>query len=86
MNITHVIRGNEYIPSTPKYVLLYEAFNWEIPTFVHLPLIYIIDSEGKEQKLSKRFNCASFEGLIEQGYLPDAILNYIVKLGWRNFK
>jgi glutamyl-tRNA synthetase len=82
MNITHVIRGNEYLSSTPKYILLYEAFNWSIPCFIHLPLIYIIDSEGKEQKLSKRFNNSSFENLIEQGYLPEAIINYIVKLGW----
>lgn len=82
MNITHVIRGNEYLSSTPKYILLYDAFNWSIPCFIHLPLIYIIDSEGKEQKLSKRFNNSSFENLIEQGYLPEAIINYIVKLGW----
>jgi glutamyl-tRNA synthetase len=82
MDITHVIRGNEYLSSTPKYILLYNAFKWSLPSFIHLPLIYIIDSEGKEQKLSKRFNCASFEGLIEQGYLPEAIINYIVKLGW----
>jgi glutamyl-tRNA synthetase len=82
MDITHVVRGNEYLSSTPKYILLYNAFKWSVPCFIHLPLIYIFDSEGKEQKLSKRFNCASFESLIEEGYLSDAIINYIVKLGW----
>ena len=82
MDITHVVRGNEYLSSTPKYVLLYNAFQWSVPCFIHLPLIYIVDSHGFEQKLSKRFNCASFEGLIDSGYLPEAIINYIVKLGW----
>jgi glutamyl-tRNA synthetase len=82
MNITHVVRGNEYLSSTPKYILLYNAFKWSVPCFIHLPLIYIKDSAGNEQKLSKRFNCASYENLIEQGYISDAILNYIVTLGW----
>ena len=82
MDITHVVRGNEYLSSTPKYILLYNAFKWFLPSFIHLPLIYIIDSNGNEQKLSKRFNCASFEELIGEGYLPEAIINYIVKLGW----
>lgn len=82
MNITHIVRGNEYLSSTPKYILLYNAFKWSLPRLIHLPLIYIIDSNGNEQKLSKRFNCASYEGLIEQGYISDAILNYIVTLGW----
>lgn len=81
MGITHIVRGNEYINSTPKYILLYNAFNWFIPTFVHLPLISIRDRIGKH-KLSKRDNCSSFDNLIQDGYLPEAILNYIVLLGW----
>ena len=84
MNITHIIRGNEYLSSTPKYVLLYKAFNWEIPKFVHLPLIFIKDEEGKEQKLSKRFGCSSFDNLIKEGYLKEAIINYVVMLGWNS--
>lgn len=82
MNITHVIRGNEYINSTPKYILLYQAFGWDIPEFIHLPLINIIDENGKEHKLSKRFGSSSLEDLLEEGYLPEAIINYIVFLGW----
>ena len=78
MGITHVVRGSEYLTSTPKYNLLYEAFGWEIPVYIHLPLI--IKADGS--KISKRKGDASFEDLIEMGYLPQAIVNYIALLGW----
>lgn len=78
MEITHVIRGNEYLSSTPKYNLLYDAFGWERPTYVHLPLV--LDFDGK--KLSKRNNAASFMDLYKEGYLPEAIVNYLALLGW----
>lgn len=78
MKITHVVRGSEYLSSTPKYNLLYEAFGWEIPIYVHLPLI--LNQSG--DKLSKRRGDASFEDLINEGYLPEAIVNYISLLGW----
>lgn len=78
MNITHVVRGSEYLSSTPKYVLLYQAFGYEVPVFVHLPLIL-----GKDgQKLSKRHGATSFEELVAQGYLPEAVINYLALLGW----
>ncbi|MBE6364813.1 MAG: glutamate--tRNA ligase [Lentisphaerae bacterium] len=82
MNITHVVRGSEYLSSTPKYNLLYEAFGWEIPTYVHLPLIMGRDAEGNVSKLSKRHGSVSFENLVAEGYLPEAIVNYIALLGW----
>ncbi len=86
MGITHVVRGSEYLSSTPKYNLLYEAFGWDIPTYIHLPLIMgkTIDEEGKEvvSKLSKRHGSTGFMDLIEEGYLPEAIINYIALLGW----
>ena len=78
MAITHVVRGSEYLPSTPKYKLLYEAFGWDVPVYVHLPLI--LSEEGG--KLSKRRGDASFQGLLDMGYLPEAIVNYIAFLGW----
>jgi len=78
MEITHVVRGAEYLASTPKYNLLYTAFDWEIPTYVHLTLI--VNQDGA--KLSKRRGDASFEDLLAQGYLPEAIINYIALLGW----
>ena len=78
MAITHVVRGSEYLSSAPKYNLLYEAFGWEIPTYVHLPLI--IGKDGR--KLSKRHGSTSFEGLLDEGYLPEAIINHIALLGW----
>ncbi|MCM1025170.1 MAG: glutamate--tRNA ligase [Roseburia sp.] len=78
MNITHVVRGNEYLSSSPKYVRLYEAFGWEIPAYVHLPLI----TDENHKKLSKRSGHSSFEDLLEQGFLPEAIVNYIALLGW----
>lgn len=78
MAITHVVRGSEYLSSTPKYNLLYEAFGYEIPTYIHLPLI-----NGKDgKKLSKRHGATSFAGLVSEGYLPEAIINYIALLGW----
>lgn len=78
MGITHVVRGSEYLSSTPKYNLLYEAFGWEIPVYVHLPLI--VKPDGS--KISKRKGDAGFHDLIEMGYLVKAIINYIALLGW----
>lgn len=78
MDITHVVRGAEYLSSTPKYNLLYEAFGWEIPTYIHLPAVM----KDQQHKLSKRNGDASFQDLIEKGYLPEAIINYIALLGW----
>jgi len=78
MAITHVVRGSEYLSSTPKYNLLYKAFGWEIPIYVHLPLI--LREDGK--KLSKREGDASFEDLYRKGFLKEAIINYIALLGW----
>ena len=78
MGITHVVRGNEYLSSSPKYNRLYEAFGWEVPVYVHCPLI--IDEEHK--KLSKRSGHSSFEDLLEQGFLTEAVVNYVALLGW----
>ena len=78
MRITHVVRGNEYLSSTPKYIRLYQAFGWEPPVFVHLPLI----TDEEHHKLSKRSGHSSFEDLVEQGFIPEAIVNYIALLGW----
>lgn len=78
MGITHVIRGVEYLSSTPKYNLLYQSFGWQIPAYVHLP--HIVKEGGK--KLSKRAGDASFQDLLAAGYLPEAIVNYIALLGW----
>lgn len=78
MNITHVVRGSEYLSSTPKYNLLYEAFGWDIPTYIHLPAVM----KDAHNKLSKRNGDASFQDLVAKGYLPDAIINYIALLGW----
>lgn len=82
MGITHVVRGSEYLPSTPKYNLLYQAFGWEIPHYVHLPLIMGRNEDGSVSKLSKRHGSVSFENLVSEGYLPAAIVNYIALLGW----
>ncbi len=82
MGITHVVRGSEYLSSTPKYNLLYEAFGWEIPTYIHLPLINGKNDDGTVSKLSKRHGSTGFEDLIADGYLPEAIINYIALLGW----
>ena len=78
MGITHVVRGNEYLSSTPKYNLVYESYGWEIPTYVHVPPVM----KDEQHKLSKRNGDASFQDLVKKGYLPEAILNYIALLGW----
>ena len=78
MEITHVARGVEYLSSTPKYNLLYQAFGWEVPVYIHLP--HIVKEDGK--KLAKRAGDASFQDLLAQGFLPEAIVNYIALLGW----
>ncbi len=78
MNITHVVRGNEYLSSSPKYNRLYEAFGWEIPTYIHCPLI----TDENHNKLSKRSGHSSFEDLLEQGFLTEAIVNFVALLGW----
>ena len=78
MAITHVVRGNEYISSTPKYNLIYESFGWTPPIYVHVPQVM----KDAQHKLSKRNGDASFQDLVAKGYLPEAILNYIALLGW----
>lgn len=78
MNITHVVRGNEYLSSAPKYQRLYDAFGWESPVYIHLPLI----TDENHKKLSKRSGHASFEDLLEQGFVTEAIVNFIALLGW----
>jgi glutamyl-tRNA synthetase len=81
MGITHVLRGSEYLSSTPKYNHLYRSFGWDIPAYVHLPTVDII-AGGVRRKLSKRKGDPSFEDLLSLGYLKDAIVNYIALLGW----
>lgn len=78
MEITHVVRGNEYLSSTPKYTRLYKAFGWEEPVYIHCPLI----TNEEHQKLSKRSGHSSFEDLVEQGFVPETIVNYVALLGW----
>ncbi len=78
MNITHVVRGNEYLSSSPKYQRLYDAFGWESPVYIHLPLI----TDENHKKLAKRSGHSSFEDLLEQGFLTEAIVNFIALLGW----
>ena len=78
MGITHVIRGNEYLSSTPKYNLLYKSFGWEIPTYIHVCPVM----KDAHKKLSKREGDASYEDFINKGYLKDAVLNYVALLGW----
>lgn len=82
MGVTHVVRGSEYLTSTPKYVLLYDAFGWERPKYVHLPLMMGKNADGTVSKLSKRHGAVSFQDLVADGYLPEAITNYISLLGW----
>ena len=82
MGVTHVVRGSEYLTSTPKYVLLYDAFGWPRPTYVHLPLMRGKNADGSVSKLSKRHGAVSFQDLVDDGYLPEAIINYIALLGW----
>ena len=78
MEITHVVRGNEYLSSAPKYNRIYEAFGWDIPVYVHCPLI----TDETHQKLSKRCGHSSYEDLIDQGFITEAIVNYVALLGW----
>ena len=78
MGITHVVRGNEYLSSSPKYNRLYEAFGWNVPVYVHCPLI----TDENHAKLSKRCGHSSFEDLIEQGFLTEAVINFVALLGW----
>ena len=78
MGITHVVRGNEYLSSSPKYNRLYEAFGWDVPVYVHCPLI----TNEEHQKLSKRCGHSSYENLIEQGFLTEAVVNFVALLGW----
>ena len=78
MGITHVVRGNEYLSSSPKYNRLYEAFGWEVPVYVHCPLI----TDEEHKKLSKRCGHSSYEDLLEQGFISEAILNFVALLGW----
>lgn len=82
MEITHVVRGCEYLTSTPKYKLLYEAFGWDVPVYVHLPLIMGKNADGGVSKLSKRHGSTGFADLVNEGYLPETIVNYIALLGW----
>jgi glutamyl-tRNA synthetase len=78
MGITHVVRGNEYLSSSPKYNRLYDAFGWEVPVYVHCPLI----TDEEHHKLSKRCGHSSYEDLIEQGFLTEAVVNFVALLGW----
>ena len=78
MGITHVVRGNEYLSSSPKYNRLYEAFGWEVPTYIHCPLI----TDEEHHKLSKRCGHSSYEDLVDQGFLTEAIVNFVALLGW----
>lgn len=78
MGITHVIRGSEYLSSTPKYNLLYQAFGWEVPAYIHCPPVM----KDAQHKLSKRNGDASYQDLVAKGYLPQAVLNYLLLLGW----
>ncbi|MBO5598619.1 MAG: glutamate--tRNA ligase [Oribacterium sp.] len=78
MGITHVVRGNEYLSSSPKYNRLYDAYGWEIPKYVHCPLI----TDENHKKLSKRSGHSSFEDLIDQGFVAEAVVNFVALLGW----
>lgn len=78
MGITHVVRGNEYLSSSPKYNRIYNAFGWDIPVYIHCPLI----TNEEHQKLSKRSGHSSYEDLIEQGFLTEAVVNFVALLGW----
>ncbi|MCI9105901.1 MAG: glutamate--tRNA ligase [Lachnospiraceae bacterium] len=78
MGITHVVRGNEYLSSSPKYNRLYDAFGWDVPVYVHCPLI----TNEEHKKLSKRSGHASYEDLIDQGFVSEAVVNYVALLGW----
>ena len=78
MEITHVVRGQEYLSSSPKYNRLYEAFGWEVPVYIHCPII----TNEEHQKLSKRSGHSSYEDLLDQGFLTETIVNFVALLGW----
>lgn len=82
MGITHIMRGAEFITSTPKYNLLYQAYGWQAPVFIHLAPVMGKNADGSVSKLSKRHGATSFEDLVNMGYLPEAIVNYVALLGW----
>ncbi len=82
MHVTHIIRGSEFITSTPKHVLLYQGYGWELPTFIHLAPVMGKNADGSTSKLSKRHGATSFDDLVKAGYLPQAIVNYVALLGW----
>ena len=82
MEVSHIIRGTEFITSTPKHVLLYEFFGWELPTFIHLAPVMGKAADGTVSKLSKRHGATGFHDLIDAGYLAEAITNYVALLGW----
>jgi glutamyl-tRNA synthetase len=82
MGVTHVVRGSEYLSSTPQYVNLYDAFGWKRPHYVHLPLIMGKGEDGTVSKLSKRHGAVSFQDLVQDGFMPESIVNYIALLGW----
>lgn len=79
MEITHVMRGNDWIPSTPKHVIIYDAFGWKLPNFIHLPNLKEL---GSNQKLSKRYGPVSAREFLDAGYLPQAVVNFLMLLGW----
>ncbi len=79
MGITHVMRGNDWLPSTPKRILIYKALGWDLPTYIHLPNLKEL---GGDKKLSKRFGAVSAQEFLEKGYLPEAVLNFLMFLGW----
>ena len=82
MGVTHIIRGAEFITSTPKHVLLYQGYGWELPTFIHLAPVMGKNEDGSVSTLSKRHGATSFDDLVKMGYLPEAITNYVALLGW----
>lgn len=79
MQITHILRGEEWISSTPKHILLYQAFGWELPVFAHIPVFLNPDGKGK---MSKRKGMVSARSFLDRGYLPEAMLNFFMVLGW----
>ena len=82
MGVTHVVRGSEYLSSTPQFVMLYDSFGWKRPQYVHLPLIMGKGEDGTVSKLSKRHGAVSFQDLVQDGFMPESIINYIALLGW----
>ena len=83
MGITHVVRGSEYLSSAPKYNLLYEAFGWQVPVYIHCPSVMILDQATQQpRKMSKRKGDPSYEDLIQAGYVCEAVVNYVALCGW----